>query len=309
MKLKRQTRATGTTRVTGRGRRGGRGAHRVGPRPRGRQARRPGIPFRRRLAGRLPSIRRLLAVVAAGAAVAGLVALLNGPWLRVSAVSWNGGTYTRGEVVEAVLAEAQGRSVLAVDTRALRARIEEVPSVAAADVTTSLTGLIEASVTEREVAVVWHTDRARFLAASDGTVFAALLPDGETPDGLADVPTVHDERATTRLMTVGDRIPQELLAATMRLMSIDPAVLGSTASGLGLRLDDEFGFRLVAADAGWEAAFGVYGTDPRESDAEAAARLERQVTAVRTLFTSRPEAEIGWVDVRNPGKVYFRAKG
>ena len=56
-------------------------------------------------------------------------------------------------------------------------------------------------------------------------------------------------------------------------------------------------------------ALGVYGTDPRETSAEAAARLESQVTAVRTLFASRPEAGIGWVDVRNPGKVYFRAKG
>jgi cell division septal protein FtsQ len=296
-----------STPATGRGR--PRGAQRVGPRPKGRQAQRPGIPLRRRLSGRLPSIRRLLAGVAAVAAVAGLVALLNGPWLRVSAVSWSGGTYTRGEVVEEVLAETRGRSVLGVDTRDLEASIEEVPSVAAAEVTTSLTGQIDASVTEREVAVVWHTDRARFLAASDGTVFAALLPDGEVPDGLDDVPTVRDERATTRLMTVGDRIPEELLAATMRLVAIDPAVLGSTASALAVRLDDEFGFRLVAAEEGWEAAFGVYGTDPRESDAEAAARLERQVTAVRTLFSTRPEVEIGWVDVRNPGKVYFRAKG
>jgi len=53
----------------------------------------------------------------------------------------------------------------------------------------------------------------------------------------------------------------------------------------------------------------VYGLDPRETAAAASARLERQVTAVRTLFASRDETEIGWVDVRNPGKVYFRAKG
>ena len=307
MRLKRQPRTTRVTRATRRGR--PRGAHRVGPRPQGRQARRPGIPFRRRLTGRLPSIRRLLASVAAVAAVAGLVALLNGPWLRVSAVGWSGGTYTRGQSVEAVLDEVRGQSVLAVDTRALRASIEEVPSVAAAEVTTSLTGQVQASLTEREVAIVWHTDMARFLAAADGTVFAALVPDGEAPDALAGVPTVRDDRATARLMTVGDRIPEEVLAATMRIVSIDPAVLGSAASGLAVRLDDEFGFRLVAADAGWEAAFGVYGTDPRESDSEAAVRLERQVTAVRTLFASRAEAEIGWVDVRNPGKVYFRAKG
>ena len=305
MKLKPQPRPPRAT-----GRRGRpRGAQRVGPRPKGRQARRPGVPLRRRLTGRLPSIRRLLAAVAAVTAVAGLVVLLDGPWLRVSAVSWSGGTYTRGSAVERLLEEARGQSVLAVDTRALRASIEEVPSVAAADVTASLTGHVEAAVTEREVAVVWRTSRARFLAASDGTVFAALLPDGEAPEGLAGVPSVHDDRAVARLMAIGDRIPEELLAATMRIVAVDPALLGSTATDLAVRLDDEFGFRLVAADAGWEAAFGVYGTDPRESAAEAAARLERQVTAVRTLFATRQEAEIGWVDVRNPGKVYFRAKG
>jgi hypothetical protein len=30
---------------------------------------------------------------------------------------------------------------------------------------------------------------------------------------------------------------------------------------------------------------------------------------VRTLFSQEAEDGIGWVDARNPGKVYFRAKG
>ena len=76
-----------------------------------------------------------------------------------------------------------------------------------------------------------------------------------------------------------------------------------------MRLDDEFGFGLVSSEPAWEMALGVYGTDPAETSADAAARLERQITAVRTLFATRTEAEIGWVDARNPGKVYFRAKG
>ena len=290
-------------------RRSRRGAHRVGPRPRGRQASRPGIPLRRRLSGRLPSIRRLLAAVAGVAAMAGLVALLNGPWLRVHALDWSGGIYTVGEDVEAILDDARGDSTLAVDTRELEVRLREVPSVASAEVTASLTGEVEAAITERQIAVVWDTERARFLVAADGTVFAALEPDDETIDGLAGLPLLHDERTEARRMTIGDRVPSGLLAAALRVEAIDPAVLGSTAAALDVRIDDEFGFRLVAADAGWEAALGVYGTDPRETDAEAAARLERQVTAVRTLFASRAESEIGWVDVRNPGKVYFRAKG
>ena len=121
MRLKPQPRPARATARRGRPR----GAHRVGPRPKGRQARRPGVSLRRRMAGRLPSIRRLLAAVAAVAALAGLVALIDGPWLRISAVSWSGGTYTRGDVVEGLLDEARGQSVLAVDTRALRASIEE----------------------------------------------------------------------------------------------------------------------------------------------------------------------------------------
>jgi hypothetical protein len=112
-----------------------------------------------------------------------------------------------------------------------------------------------------------------------------------------------------RLVTVGDVIPEALLRTASDVAAIDPARLGSRATALSVRLDDEYGFRIVAAEPGWEVALGVFGLDPRESEAEAASRLERQVTAVRTLFASQAEAEIGWVDVRNPGKVYFRAKG
>ena len=112
-----------------------------------------------------------------------------------------------------------------------------------------------------------------------------------------------------RLVTVGDVIPEALLRTALDVAAIDPARLGSLATALSVRLDDEYGFRIVDAEPGWEVALGVFGLDPRETPAEAASRLERQVTAVRTLFASQSEAEIGWVDVRNPGKVYFRAKG
>jgi cell division septal protein FtsQ len=286
-----------------------RGAGRVGPKPRGRGARRPGVPLRHRLSRRMPSIRRLLAAAAAAAAVAGLVALLNGPWLRVRAVSWEGGTYTLAANVEAVLADAQGSSVLAVDTRAVARRLQELPSVADAAVTASLTGEVRASVVEREVALVWETARGRLLAAADGTIFAALPADGELPASLATMPGVVDDRSASRRLHIGDRISAAVLETTLRVVALDPAALGSSTTDLAVRLDDEFGFRLVSEEAGWEVALGVYGTDPRETAAEAAARLESQVTAVRTLFASRPEADIGWVDVRNPGKVYFRAKG
>lgn len=289
-------------------RRGARSAgRRLGARARGRMARRPGVPMRRRIGGRLPSIRRLLAVLAGAAAVSGLVALINGPWLRVTDVAWAGARHTPEAELAAALAAEEGRSVLVVDTHAVRARLEALPSVAAATVSASLTGRVEARLVERQVAFVWQTDRGRFLVADDGTVFGAFRGDEPLPPDVADRPHVADQRLVARLVSVGDRLPAELIDPTRAVLEIDPAALGSRTTALSVRLDDEYGFRLVSADAGWEVALGMYGTDPGETAAEAAARLEAQVTAVRTLFAREPEADIGWVDVRNPGKVYFRA--
>jgi len=303
MKLKPQPRPTRRA-STGR-----RGAIRSGSRSRGRGARRPGVPVRQRLARRLPSIRRLIAGVGAVAVVAGLVALLNGPWLRVQQVSWVGAAYTDTGELGAILEEQHGASLLAVDTGSIANRLERMPAVAEAAVTASLTGRVSATLVERQVAFVWETRSARLLGSDDGTIFAAIRSDAELAEDLGAVPRVTDDRRSSRLLTVGDTIPGPLLEATMRILRIDPATLGSRASGVTLRIDDEYGFRLASTEPEWEIAFGVYGTDPRVTPAEAAARLERQVTAVRTLFAEEPEDGIGWVDVRNPGKVYFRAKG
>jgi cell division septal protein FtsQ len=305
MRLKPMPR-TRATPSTGGGRRPA--ARRAAARGGGRQARRPGVPLRQRLGRRMPSVRRALAVLGAAAAVAGLVAALNGPWLRVGAVGWSGAARTADGDVAAVLEPVIGTSILAVDTDRLGVALAALPSVETASVEADLTGRLHATITEPAVAFVWDTDRGRFLGAADGTLFAAE-PNGALDEALLGTPRIVDARFAGRRLAVGDRIPEPLLDAAMRILAVDPVALGSTATRLGVRLDDEFGFRLVAGDVGWEAALGVYGIDPNESAAEAAARLERQVTAVRTLFADRPESNIGWVDVRNPGKVYFRAKG
>ena len=304
MKLKPQPRPTRRPTTSRRS-----GATRSAARSRGRGARRPGVPVRQRLAKRLPSIRRLIAGVGAVAAIAGLVALLNGPWLRVQQVTWDGARYTDAQELASLLEGERGGSVLAVDTRAIGDRIEALPAVADAAVTASLTGHVTATLVERTVAFVWETRTTRLLGSDDGTIFAAVASDAELAPDVAEAPHISDGRRASRLLTVGDTIPAALLETTMRLLDIDPATLGSRAERLTVSIDDEYGFRLSSAEPAWEIAFGVYGTDPRVTSAEAAARLERQVTAVRTLFAEEPEDGIGWVDVRNPGKVYFRAKG
>jgi cell division septal protein FtsQ len=304
MKLKPQPRPT---RRTSTGRRSG--ASRAGARSKGRGARRPSVPIRQRLAKRMPSIRRLIAGLGAVAVAAGLVALLNGPWLRVGQVDWDGARFTDTAELASLLDGQEGASVLAVDTRAIGDRLERLPAVSEAAVTASLTGRVTATLVEREVAFVWETSSARLLGSADGIIFAAIRGDAELAADLAAAPRITDDRRSSRLLTVGDTIPETLLETTMRILRIDPATLGSRAERLTVRIDDEYGFRLASTEPEWEIAFGVYGTDPRVTSAEAAARLERQVTAVRTLFAEEPEDGIGWVDVRNPGKVYFRAKG
>jgi cell division septal protein FtsQ len=276
---------------------------------RSRGAQRPGVPLRRRIGARLPSLARAGSVLGAAAAIAALVALLNGPWLRVADVTFAGQHYTNPADVEGPLAEQRGRSLLAVDTDALRARLERLPAVAEATVTANLFGPIQATIVEHEAAFVWQTPSRRYLGAADGTIFAAVAGDEALPSDLAVLPQVRDDRFVARLVSVGDVIPGAILETAMRVIAIDPAALGSSSPHLTLRLDDEYGFRLVSASPSWEVALGPYGTDPTESPDEAAARLDSQVAAVRTLFAQRPEEGIGWVDVRNPGKVYFRAKG
>jgi hypothetical protein len=101
----------------------------------------------------------------------------------------------------------------------------------------------------------------------------------------------------------------QTMKTALRFVALDPARLGSRTKRLTVRLDDEYGFIVVSVQPTWEAAFGFYGLDPKDDEATIGDRIERQIGALRTLFAQRPEASVSWVDARNPGKVYFRAKG
>jgi len=265
--------------------------------------------MRRRLGASLPSIRRVLAAVGAVAAAAVLIALLNGPWLRVTDIAWAGERNTASSDLERLLGAGRGVSALVVDSDALEASLEALPAVAEAHVEVSLDGRVDATIIEHAPAFVWQTSSARFVGAASGTLFAiGAVSDPIAPE-LAGLPRIDDRRFGSRVMVVGDAIPAALLRIGLQLAELDPARLGSETTDIEVRLDDRHGYRIGSLAEGWEIALGVYGVNPRETEAEADLRLDRQVTAVRTLFASEPEDEVAWVDVRNPGKVYFRAKG
>lgn len=278
------------------------------PKPRrrgGGHAQRPRRPVRSRLARGMPARGRLAAMLLLVAVVGGTTWLVHGPWLRVAEVAHAGERYTPSADLDAVLAGYVTRPLLAVDSGELEARLRELPAVAAARVHASLPGRLRVEIVEKLAAATWLTPAARLILAGDGTVIASLTRGEALPDDLAGLPAVEDGRAASVQMVVGSRVPAVELAAAQRLLALDPRQLGSRNRGFGVVVDEEYGFILDASSPAWRAALGFYQAAPGETEATAIARLEAQVTALRTLFAERAETAVGWVDARNPGKVYW----
>lgn len=281
----------------------------VGPRKRGAQARRPRPPLRRRLRPRLPSAARTIATLGIALAIAGLVAGLSGPWLRVERIAYAGERFTSQQTLSAALAPANGAPLLALDAVGIAQQLRELPAVADARVEARLPNEVSVTVTEKEPAFVWKAQTHRLIGAADGTLIGEVAPSEALTSELAALPYVDDRRGAADELNVGSRIEPEMLATALRLVALDPARLGSDATRLSVQVDDVYGFILVATKPAWRVAFGYYGLDPMHAQQPPAQEIERQVGAVRTLFATHDEATVSWVDARNPGKVYFRAKG
>jgi len=280
-------------------------------RPRRAQAKRRRAPLRRRVRGRrLPPLGRILATLVAAGLAGALIWLLSGPSFRVERVALAGHRYTPAATLLAALGSVEGSSLLSLDADALAARLLTVPAIEAARVEPRLDGALQVTVTERTPVVVWGTAASRFAAAADGTLLALVDGAGSSapaaPGAPAALPVVSDLRTASRYLVAGDRVDSRLVATALQLSGLDPALLGSATPELGLALEDEHGFVLVAP--GWRAALGQIGQNQRAHES-AEELVERQVAAIRTLFAAQPEEEVSWVDVRNPGKVYWRAKG
>ncbi|HEY7847924.1 MAG TPA: FtsQ-type POTRA domain-containing protein [Candidatus Limnocylindria bacterium] len=286
-------------------RRSGGQAKRPGVRARrpGGHARRPGQPLRRRL--RLPAAGRILALLLFSATIAALVAGVYGPWMRVSALGHTGDAFTPSDRVQAILDDYRGQSILAVDRAGLRDRLAALPTVADAEIELRLPGELQVAITEKHPAFLWRTPRAVMIGAPDGTLIAELPLTDAVPSDLRALPQVSDERFVSRLLTVGDAVPPAELRVANRLTDLDPRLIGSRADAVAVKVDYQMGFMLESAAPAWSVALGFYQLDPREDEAAADARLERQLAAIRTLFAMRPERGVSWLDARNPGKVYW----
>ncbi len=256
---------------------------------------------------RVPGAGRLAALLLACLAIAALVALVEGPWLRVETIDWTGASYASDSDVAAILQPVRGRSVLSVDGEALASRLRQLPSVADARVEARFPNAVGVHVTEKDPAFVWQTSAVQLVAAVDGTIIGEIARGSALPAALARLPFIDDQRPSSRNIVEGDRIPGALLAAALQLDAMTPAALGSSAGRLAVQLDDGCGFVLVASRPSWRAVFGSY--ELIATVAALRARIGQQATAIRTLFASRDEGEVGWIDTRNPGKVYWRPNG
>lgn len=277
-------------------------------RPRKRSAghaRRTAPAFRRRVGGGRLTRGRVLALLLLPMLLGGAVALVHGPWLRVAAVQHVGERYTPATALDEILAAYHGDPLLAIDSGAIAERMRGLPAVAGVQVEAVLPDQLRVTITEKAAAFSWITSAVRLVGAADGTLISQLARDAELPPELAGLPAVDDQRRQSRNLIVGDVIPAEDLRVALRLLDLDAALLGSTSTGLSLRIDGEHGFILVSAQPGWEAAFGFFGLDPAGDRVPPDARFDQQVAAIRTLFATQPETSVRWVDARNPGKVYW----
>ena len=269
-------------------------------------ARRPGVALRKRVRRALPRPGRIAAGLLTAALVAGLLALVNGPWLRVAHVAWAGERYTPENQLERSLTGLEGSALLAVDAAGLAAELERLPAVADARVEAVLPDAVRVTIVEKQATFIWQTSAVRLIGGADGQLIGQVALGAELPEELALLPLVDDQRVASRDIIVGDRIDAPTLAAALRLSTIDPLALGSKALTLGLRLTDGNGFLLVASGPVWEADFGFYPAQDGGELGTLEERVTAQVTAVRTLFSFEAEGGISWVDARDPGRVYWR---
>ncbi len=240
------------------------------------------------------------------ALVGGLLALINGPWLRVQQVAWAGERYTGDRQIERATAAIKGTAILTVDASGLAGRLEQLPAVASARVEAVLPNAVRIHIVEKSPTFVWQTTAARLLGVGDGTLIGQVALGADLSAELAALPLIEDRRSESRNLTVGDRIDAPTLAAALRLSSVAPAALGSAAVDLGLRLTDDDGFLLVSDSSGWEADFGFYPALDNGELGTLDEQVRAQVAAVRTLFSFHPEGSVSWVDARDPGRVYWR---
>ncbi len=253
------------------------GAH-PGGRP--RQTRR----VRRSSAGLTPTRAGALLVMLA--AMAGIFGAATSDAFAISRTELSGATWTPAGELEAALAIPPGQNLFAVSTSELARRVEAIPAVRTARVEVALPDTLRVTVSERVALLVWKAGPRELLVDGTGFLFGELPDAGPSdagPSG-ARLPVVDDQRLGSAHLDVGDTLDAVSLDAALRIGSLTPADVGSSASRLAIRVDDTDGFTVTAEPVGWTAVFGFYTPTLRTTDL-----IPGQVRLLRSLLLGRED--------------------
>jgi hypothetical protein len=191
-----------------------------------------------------------------------------------------GATWTSQDAILAALAIPPAQNVFTVSPGVLAGRLAGFPAIRTVRVTVALPDEIRVAVTERRALVVWQAGTHRYLVDDTGLLFAELDP--SPPEAAAALPVIDDQRTAAAQLSVGTSIDAVTLDAALRIGSLAPADLGSSAKQLAIRVDDEDGFTITARPAGWTAVFGFYTPTLRTTDL-----VPGQVRLLRSLLYGR----------------------
>jgi len=219
------------------------------------------------------------------AAVAGLYGLAASSAFSVHKTQITGATWTSSDEILAALAIPSGQNLFTVNAEVLARRLDGIPAVRTVHVTVSLPDELTVAVTERQALVIWESAGHQYLVDTTGLLFAEL--GASPPDAAAQLPTIRDERASPQPLVVGSTLDPVTLDAALRLGSLTPADVGSTATGLAIKVDDTDGFTVSSVPDGWDAVFGFFTPTLRTTDL-----IPGQVRLLKSLMYGR-EAKVG----------------
>jgi cell division septal protein FtsQ len=228
--------------------------------------------------------RRLIAAAALTAQVGLLALALTLPGFQVRKVTVIGThLLTTGAVVAA--AEVPEQSIFTINGAAIQGRVQALPWVASALVTTELPATVEISVVERAPMLRIRRDGTDTLVASDGATLPGIDATAAARSG---IPVLIDDRAGT---------PQPINPVLVQLLSSIsqrfPSVFGCSVEAFLWGADDVVS---IWTSSGWRAVLGDLDTDAAlqalPAQVETLAALKGQLNFVKPTF--------GYIDVEAP---------
>jgi hypothetical protein len=243
-------------------------------------------------------IRAVVVVGALSATVYGAVygyqRALTSPALSIQSVRLHQVPNVLIEPVRARLKPAYGQNLLALDLRALRTSIEELPSVRSAGIRRVLPGGLVVSIEARTPRALIVTEQATYVIDSEGIVLDAIdprmsrIPEIRLPD------TPQLAIAPGKRLTALAECGRQVTAALAVLDWLDTSEKPFTRPVSHLRIDTT-GVVVVAAPGVLEVVVGD------------ALDMDSKMEAVRSLLNANPPSEPSTIDARFADMLVVRA--